>query len=284
MRRSSYIVFSAEYEDALEMFRAIGQESQLKASGGFRTISLYMDSREYRELVAELDRRGIQYSENFRQVFSEEELESAEYLVLESAYHWGYPQGNYRQLCFDLSVACPLCGNGASQKAPFRVKPPLPKRREWVLLHWVYEHLVTERIANLMLEAGLTGFTFWPILHKTGQEIPGWKQLHIEHELPSMSARTTFPIVSGESDPEIEKQFGVRNPPLCPCGKLGRNFPETYYYDRTNLDHFQDFNKAFEWLGGGATTYQAIIFSQRAFRLLRQERIHPLHLKPVVWV
>ncbi len=284
MRIASYVMIWASEDVGRELFAILSKRARArKPSGSLQTAYLYIDSEDYRRLKDELHRRGVRYEERFCREFTKDELAGAEFLQMTGGPYCGYPQpeGSYRQLCYDLSTACPLCGNGARQKEPFRIRRTPPPNRTWVQLGWVCEYLVNDRMAALIQERGLTGCTFWPVLYtrKKG-EVPGWRQLVFTHEVPPMAAQTHFPIVSEDSDPELERQFGqwAKNPPVCPCGKCGRNFPNAYdtpdpesgwiYYDRSSVAHFQDFNKSSEWLGGGYTTWQAKIVSHRVYQLL----------------
>lgn len=291
MRVHSHITFSAGLEESQAMLRAIGHEKDLDSSMRLQAVNLFTDSREYEILMTELRNRGIKYHELLRKEFTPAELGAAEFLWMISGDPWGYPEPQappgYRQLCYDLSTACPMCGNGARQRAPFMLKKAPPSRREWWMLNWVFEYLVTDRIADLVRQRGFTGCEFWPLLHyKKKVEISGWKQLVITHELPPMSARTELPIVDQEPNPELEKLFGEasKNPSPCPCGKRGRNLPDTMYYDREHMACFKDFNKSAEWLGGGATTWQMKIISQRVFRFLREQRLDTALFTPIEWV
>lgn len=300
MRVCSYVMFTMDIEEARAIFEMIGHRKHHKADRTnpdsnlrFQAIGLFTDSEEYRTLIGELKRRGIKYEERFTNKFSREELETAEFLWMISGHAWGYPQPEvppgYRQVCFDLSTACSVCGNGARQKAPFMLKKAPPNRREWWMLNWEFEYMLTDRVASLICERGFTGCEFWPLLHyRTKREISGWKQLFITHQLPPMSSMTELPILSEQSnpDPELVRLFGelAKNPPLCPCGKCGRNCPETIYYDREHIDCFKDFNKSAEWLGGGASTWQMKIVSQRVFRFLREQRLDSgIVFTPIVW-
>jgi len=296
MQIASCVMFTMDIDEALTVLKIIGKEKEHdatclnpKSNRGFQAVELFIDGPEYARLIEELTSRGVKYKDRFRKVYTIDELEAAEYLRMIGGDYWGYPQPDdrhpgYRQLSYDLSTACPLCGNGARQCAPLRLKKaPHHKRKEWLLLHWVYEYLVTDRVADLIRQAQFTGCSFRPLLHhRTEKEIPGWKQLVFEHELPPMSAKTEFPLVT--ISPERARELNTEPMDLCPCGKRGRNQPETVYYDRADIIHFQDFNMSHEWLGGGCTTWPMQFISQRVFRFCRENNLDPADLEPVEWV
>lgn len=287
MRLDSYMTFVDMLKETKDAFKLIGREDKFNESDTLQAIELDTGSEEYKIFLNELGKKKIKYDERFQKKFSESELKEAEYLKLFIGNYWGYPQpeDRYRKLCFDVSSACPKCGNGAKQIKPFMLREPLPKNKkiEIRLLNWVFEYIITDRIAGLIKDRGFTGCEIWPLINfKTKKEILGWKQLYFSHEVPPMSPKTNIPLVP-RGDPTIEEQFGIRNPTLCECGKLGRNIPDVIYYDEKDINKFCDFNKSHEWLAGGYTTYQIEIISNRVYQFFLEQKIKNMSLiEPVL--
>jgi hypothetical protein len=76
--------------------------------------------------------------------FTEEEMNSADYLVLDPAWHWGYPMPAddraYLRVTYDLREYCCSCGIGASQHAEFRFdREPAWGNRNILQLNWVFD-------------------------------------------------------------------------------------------------------------------------------------------------
>lgn len=222
----------------------------------FYRAGCFVDSTEYSELLDVLQKHGIRFEENRAPVFTDAELESASFLHFSPWDLLGFPkpENGYRKVSYDTSVACTLCGNGALQDRPLRLNK-FPKRREWFTVHWIYENVVSDRIAGLISDAGLRGVDFWPVIRskKVGIQ-PGWKQLFVTNTLPLMSNTTDFPIA------------GV---PPCPCGRIGLSLPDDIHYSAASMNNALDFNLSCEWLGGGYGTRQLTIVSQAAYRFMR---------------
>jgi hypothetical protein len=115
--------------------------------------------------------------------YSDVELGSAAVLGVLGASPKGYPEpsGNFGYLAktFDLTEYCDLCGIGARQVAPFRLKK-VPKLQSSVLqLNWVFDELFVDgSIWRKVFEP--FGIGFRPtVLHRTGVELDDLVQLDI---------------------------------------------------------------------------------------------------------
>src|SRR4030066_211408 len=218
MRIKAKLVFRPETLDRLRtVFDNLGIEIEEKIDG---IAFLFIDDERYARLKDELSRMGIKPFELREKVFSEKELNSAEFLYMGPAGYWGYPQPeegmeDWQRASYDLSTACPLCGFGAIQNRPYLVKgEPKFGRNDILALNWTYEFLVTARLMKLIEDAGLSGVEFLPLLrYKKNVPIEGFYQLHFTSTLPPMSPKT-----------EIEEtSLPKAGPKRCTCGKFGRN-------------------------------------------------------------
>ncbi len=76
--------------------------------------------------------------------FTDQELQSAELLTMNPAWHWGYPQpekqNGFLSATYDLTDYCERCAIGLRQNAPFRFKSePKWGRRSILQLNWVFD-------------------------------------------------------------------------------------------------------------------------------------------------
>jgi hypothetical protein len=108
------------------------------------------------------------YSTYLRRYYSRRELETAG--LLHALVGEFEPAGEQCGTVYDESTACPVCGAGATQvgdlildlrKAPKRWEIAATIADEWVL---------TQRVAELMLDADMKGFELRPVHHKARYE------------------------------------------------------------------------------------------------------------------
>lgn len=79
--------------------------------------------------------------------FSKEEVENAGWLKIGVTTHTGYPEPDsmhfgYRDVTYDMSDACPRCGIGRRQKAPYRMRGEPKWGKKGILqMNWVFDEL-----------------------------------------------------------------------------------------------------------------------------------------------
>jgi hypothetical protein len=82
--------------------------------------------------------------------FTGAEIAAAAWLELDADWHGGYPlpdNGDWHELTYDPADYCAVCGIGARQKAPFRLKQLRWGRRSIRQLNWVFdEFFVTPQL------------------------------------------------------------------------------------------------------------------------------------------
>ncbi|WMI80066.1 hypothetical protein [Anaerotignum sp. MB30-C6] len=129
--------------------------------------------------------------------------------------------------------------------------------------------IITERLANIFKEQGLTGYSLEPVIHvgKKDKEIKCF-QMIINHTMPPLSEK--MPYIIDEDDCLV-------------CNKKGRLkfFPP--YYDKASLDYFQDFNLSYEVNAGKHCQQSLVLVSQRVKQLFDTLKIKPVY-KPIVVV
>jgi len=297
MQKLSYITFVAgDMRDLEGLYKEIGRHKDLNTKDTLQAIEIEVGSSGYIQLTSFLQSRGTKYREQIRKQFLHDELLSAKYLLMDGLADFEYPQpeNSYQAACYDMSIACPKCQNGAQQIKPFRLKR-LPsertaRRNGLLCINWVLEPIIPEALVARLKQAEVTGAEFWPILNRAGnKELDGWSQLYVKNILPPMSAETICERVKSPEeieDPWIREMLSKSTDMTwCDCGKLGLIPPKEIYYKKSEMNAFADFNKTHEWRGGGRTTWRMFIVSSRAYSVMRSycDKIDYL-FEPINWI
>jgi hypothetical protein len=271
----------ADLPGAHELIGRFGLQSDCKY--GIHAVYMFVDDSKYEQFKVELEKlQGRPVLDHKAAVYSEYEMADASFFELSITSEWGFPQPEddfaYREVSFDRSTACPLCGEGMRQVKPYYITGcPRFGKNDITSLGWTYALLVTEKLKGLIEAASLTGVQFWPLLryrkkNPVQEPIKSAYQLYNTNELPPVSPTTEIPIVWNL--PQKKKP--------CKCGKLGRNFPIQFHYKRADLSQARDFNKTNEWLGGMLATSQAEIVSRNVYNLFAQNKIRGARFNPVL--
>jgi hypothetical protein len=238
-------------------------------------ITVFRDEERYASLSGELKRRGIEFSEfPVQMVFSESEMNRAEFLKMNMAGYWGYPkpEDDYLKESYDTSNMCPHCGQGIIQIKPLLVgKPGRFGNRDIAALNWEFEWLVTDRLRNLIEGEDLTGAEFWPLLYfKDRTEIANLRQLIITNVLPPMSPNAEFEVV-----PERRERK---------CSHVPRIFSaHQMRYRREDISSFKDFNLTNEYLGGGwFRLKRCTVVSSSVYKMFRHNKVKRVTFDPVI--
>lgn len=135
-------------------------------------------------------------------------------------------------------------------------------------IHWIYEHVITNKLKNLINREKLSGYEFWPIINfKNKEAFDDVNQLYIAGVLSPMSNQA--------------KIVKVKNIKQCECRKRGYTLEDFPIYDRSSLHNVTDFNKTHEWLGGAIGTWQLVIVTKRVYDLFIREKIRGVRFEPV---
>jgi len=277
MRVRARVAFTAPDDRARELLSRYGLRSKAKDSS---VVYIFVDDENYEPFVNELEQQEYHPVVFKEPVFTKKEMESAEFFEVSLVAQWGYPQPEddfgYEKISFDQSTACPLCGQGATQIKPYFISGyPKFGRSDITALFWTYDLLIDRRLKDLIEGAKLTGVEFWPLFVYSdkgqGKPVEGAYELYITHELPPAAPSTEFPIVN-------RLPRGMKP---CRCGRLGRNLPLQFHYERRDLDGAMDFNKTHEWLGGALGTTRVEIVSREVYELFTQNMIRGVKFSAV---
>lgn len=243
-----------------------------KMTDTMQAVELFTDTSQYTDLIKILTDLKVDFSEFKEETYSTKELAESEFLRMIPNAYCGYPQpemdGSFREVSYDLNSACSQCSQGKLQKAPLRILLPKMGKNDISGIHWVYEYVITQRLKELIEKEGFTGYEFWPLInHKTGKPFEDFYQLFFAETMPPMSKGA-----------KIVPAPGVKQ---CDCGKKGYMLKETPVYERSTIALVKDFNKTFEWVGGGETTWQLPIISKRVYDFLKKNQVKGVWFIPV---
>ncbi|HRH67939.1 MAG TPA: hypothetical protein PLB89_00390 [Flavobacteriales bacterium] len=205
--------------------------------------------------------------------YSAEEISQAGFCEFQCAGQFGYPQPEaafgYQNITYYPSIGCRSCGIGLRQVDPFRFKkPPTQRHSHVVQLNWVFDEFFLSERARLDLEgSGLTGFRIGPaVLHKSGEPLHDWYQLHIDAQLPGVIDTSTF------------------TKELCgQCGRTKYNHPTDRQIE-VRLDHgaAPDISRSPEWFGSGGSAWRSTMVSKKFVNYISSRKWRGVNLAPVL--
>ena len=111
-------------------------------------------------------------------VYTEQELESAQWFTCRSRWRWEYPQpksnsfGYMKNVTYAENSVCTECGCGAKQIGNFRVrKSPVWNGKSFLMLNWENDILfLSDNAKNILCASELSGFGFRDVSNTKGME------------------------------------------------------------------------------------------------------------------
>jgi hypothetical protein len=218
--------------------------------------------------------------------YTQRELENVDLLfwsptnqTIEEDHYDLYPNHDEEEIG-SYSKRCPSCGARLKQIRELLVNKTLMGKRD-VSLTYSNQVVLTERVGRLLQEHELTGFELWPMHHykKSYRGEPTLYQLRVTHILPPMaSPPTEFESVKDCPVCQRKSQFLKRTHWW---GQIQYRDYTDGYYSRNVLGDVRDFSFTSEWFGEQRTASQAIIITQRLYRLLREWKVKNWAAVPV---
>lgn len=208
----------------------------------------------------------------------------------------GYPQPEgklaYVQHTYDLSEACPTCHIGLRQKAPFRFKTiPKTKTHQWIGLHWVFDQcFVREDVKAVLEQEQISGIHFSsPVLHATGQDLPGWYQIEVEERLTDglCTDQLSTEICELPKDPAMLNFLKANHSKLLNgpfCGQTKFHYPQQPFAFQMQASAFsfsKDFVRLNHYFGSGGSASQPLLISEKVVQLIQREKWKGAYWKPV---
>lgn len=146
-----------------------------KLGNSIRKIELTADDPRFSRIGDLQNEINRNYSRSFfhgwdirrRYTKTEKEFAACFQLIISSIFE---PAGEMCGTQYDEVTACPECGSGAIQTSDLRLDLRKAPRGKDIACTIADEVVVSQRLAELMLDAGLTGFELRPVRHKARYE------------------------------------------------------------------------------------------------------------------
>jgi hypothetical protein len=201
--------------------------------------------------------------------FTSTELSEASFLKVDPAWHWGYPQPEtkrgYLAATYKAECFCPLCGCGAIQVAPFKIKSEPQWRKKQVLqLNWIFDvfFCLPDVWQNIFKSFGI------PLMEV--QEYQSSKKLKSIVQLIPQG------VVAYGSQLELY--------PCNICARCGEKkfLPITRgFFPRISHETPMHYFMSEEWFGSGASGFHAIFISQHLYRSILNAKLTGMIFTPM---
>ena len=149
-----------------------------------------LESNPHWQDIAAFVEKGIALNTVSQTVFTQQELDEAQWLQVRSCWHFEYPQPEnkfeYETITYNAENSCVECGAGLVQAAPFRMKKvPRWGKRAFFQLNWVSDELFTNTRGKEKLEqSNFSGVVFREVLDKKGiSPLEDIYQMEVCHQL-----------------------------------------------------------------------------------------------------
>jgi hypothetical protein len=258
--------------------------------GTLHVLNITEDNSKWPEverLYAE-HRPGTHFINN---IFSQPEIDAAEWLQVSVKGHHGYPQPEdcYKEWTYDLTDYCRICGIGGVQNAPFRLRSePKARHSQFIQLNWVFDEIFARTEAREgLVGAGITGILFViPVLHKCNQASEQVAQMKIPTLLPTKLEPSGLASVTCKANneersgrPFTGSELGGH--PYCGRVKYRVMRRGPFRFERFAFEGAPDVVKSREWFGSGAEARHLIVVSQKFRQLVSAMGWRGLMFEPI---
>jgi hypothetical protein len=182
--------------------------------------------------------------------FTNEELAEAEWLEVGPTWHHGYPQPDtdrgFLKATYDLTHFCNVCGSGALQNAPFRMKTePRWTRNHILQLNWIFDqYFVKPEVWEKIFKP--FGVACCEVVNKRGETLKTVVQLVVDQH------------VNIETD-----GLPIEKPPCTNCGRP-RYLPFTRgYFPALKEKPSGHIARTMVYFGSGFSANQYIMVSRK---------------------
>jgi len=227
-------------------------------------------------------------------IFTEAEMNSAEWFLVSALGHHGYPQPEddfgYIDVTYESGSCCPVCRIGKVQVAPFRLRTePKASHSQFLQLNWVFDELFVRATAREgLISAGITGIKFLaPVLHKRNTPSEQIVQIKIQTILVDALDTTGFqPVTCKSMNEEWRPNKWITpdkesNRPFCGRIKYHSMHRGPYRFAREAFIGVPDLVKSTEWFGSGGGAFRRIIASQRFRQVVTEAKWRGLRFEPI---
>jgi hypothetical protein len=196
MRARTVVMFSVANlsdDEVHELYERGGRPELAQRKPGFARFEIVEFWDQPRELEAfrhELGAAGLTWMERVEHSYTDDELRSFPLLSLRLDAAERDSGGPAYGTEYDLSCACVKCGAGAVQTSALRFpETELPRRGE-IFQTGSFEYLVSERLKESLLDAGVRGVELRQAQAALGDGPLPWFQVIPEHEMPPLHEAT----------------------------------------------------------------------------------------------
>lgn len=151
-------------------------------------FELYETDKNFHIVYDYLCRNNIKAS-SIDVLYSNKEIEEAEWLSVRSTWRLGYPQPQndmqYRNTTYDSSRFCEECGYGLVQKENFVLKKePNWGTRNFFMANWIHDEIfASDRAIQILQNNNISGFSINDVLNPSKQVMKTVKQFYVKNYL-----------------------------------------------------------------------------------------------------
>lgn len=276
------------------LLEEIGLERKFNPNVNWCPIEVEVGSRAFEVLIQASGENDVGRLSRIERRYAPQELESAPLLIwgptnqaIEDDYYTLHFKEGQSKGIAPYTRNCEVCSAPLEQVRDMWVPVEKMGKRD-LSLTYGFEVILSARLAQMLQESGLTGFTLRPAWNyrKPYQGEPRLFQLVVTNTLPPMAS----PPTEFEEDWPRPKQCDV-------CGRRAYYLKHTHYwgriryYEDTDIYYpkdvigvVQDFNIAAERFGELRGSHQLIIITQRVYRWLREQKVKGWTAEPVYLV
>ncbi len=274
-----------------KLLRIIGKGHLFNPSKNWYPLDLEVNTQQFWVVFEEIQKNPeIGHLWRIEHRYEETELSSAPLLewgptnqAIEDDYYTMHFKRGQEKGISPYTRDCEVCRAPLEQVRDIWVDTRKMGKRD-LSLTYSFEVILSARLAQMLKEAGFTGFTLRPVwdYRKPYQGEPRLYQLVVTNILP--------PMASPPTEFEQEQRCEV-------CGTVSKFLKHTHfwgriqyyeetdiYYAREVLQHATDFNATYERIGGLPDGHPLVIISQRVYRWLRENKIKGWSAQPVYLV
>lgn len=232
----------------------------------FSVIEIYEDDPNWSNV--EIFVKKYKLFRTFETHYANEEITSAPWLYTWCRWRCGYPQPELvfttENTTYSIPDECRMCGSGAVQIAPFRIKKtPKWGKRAFMELNWIGDELFLSGSAKQVLETnGITGISFEKVLSKNGKETL--------EDVFQMKISTILPAGLVEEKTCLTKSY------ICPaCGqkKFVPSGRGQFAYRKEIFDNAPDVVKTAEIWGDMHYAVRMICIRQNVYQTIVQNKL-----------
>lgn len=160
---------------------------------------------------------------DYRRSYTETEINNAKWFQIFQTRHFE-PAGEECGTIYDESSACPVCGSGAKQLSPLKLRrSSIPKADMAVTIAWGDETIVSERFVKMVKDNKLKGLNFEPVISSAnrGQKLNYYQirpQFYLDFSEKTVFGKDPFHLSgecpNGDNIPDILSEAYIRSNPV----------------------------------------------------------------------